>query len=205
MITLPQWWPHLYYFITPPTIHWYDEIGRSPISDLLIFISLFISCWHYQQYIDVCLFIIRGQCDGCQQSCPTHITTTRYTSQGLEMFLIHYNHSISQSSVFCWMHIMLVIYCHQLSRWITDGSQLGRHKQTMCMYVCVCVCVMGFITALQYAGRSFRSQKCLSVRLSVRLSVCPSVMAWIVTKRKHLAKKVQLWPIGSRLLRFQWA
>ena len=35
---------------------------------------------------------------------------------------------------------------------------------------------------------------------SVRLSD-----AWIVTKRKHLAKKVQLWLIGSRLRAFQWA
>ena len=40
------------------------------------------------------------------------------------------------------------------------------------------------------------------------LSVCPSVClsnACIVTKRKHLAKKVQLWLIGTRLRAFQWA
>ena len=37
---------------------------------------------------------------------------------------------------------------------------------------------------------------CLSVRLS---------NACIVTKRKHLAKKVQLWLIGSRPRAFQWA
>jgi len=45
------------------------------------------------------------------------------------------------------------------------------------------------------------SRFCLSVRTSVRpfvrLSVCLS-NACIVTKRKHLAKKVQLWLIGSR-------
>jgi len=39
---------------------------------------------------------------------------------------------------------------------------------------------------------------------SVRLSVCLS-NAWIVTKGKHLAKKVQLWLIGSRPWAFQWA
>jgi len=33
----------------------------------------------------------------------------------------------------------------------------------------------------------------LSNRVGVCPSVCPSVTAWIVTKRKHLAKKVQLW------------
>ena len=43
-------------------------------------------------------------------------------------------------------------------------------------------------TALQYATRG----------LSDRKGVCLSVTAWIVTKRKHLAKKVQLWLIGSR-------
>ena len=41
-------------------------------------------------------------------------------------------------------------------------------------------------------------------KVSVRLSVRPS-HAWIVTKRKQLAKKVQLWLIGSRLRAFQWA
>ena len=40
--------------------------------------------------------------------------------------------------------------------------------------------------------------------MSVCLSVCLS-NAWIVTKRKHLAKKVQLWLIGSRPRAFQWA
>jgi len=40
----------------------------------------------------------------------------------------------------------------------------------------------------------------LSVRPSVRLS-----NACIVTKRKHLAKKVQLWLMGNRLRAFQWA
>jgi len=39
--------------------------------------------------------------------------------------------------------------------------------------------------------------KILSVRLSVCLSVCLS-NACMVPKRKHLAKKVQLWLIGSR-------
>ena len=48
-------------------------------------------------------------------------------------------------------------------------------------------------------------QSGLSHRVGVCPSVCLSVTAWIVTKRKHLAKKVQLWLIGSRLLRFQWA
>ena len=38
-------------------------------------------------------------------------------------------------------------------------------------------------------------------RLSVRLPVCP-LNACIVTPRKHLAKKVQLWLIGSRLRAF---
>ena len=42
----------------------------------------------------------------------------------------------------------------------------------------------------------------LSVCLSVRPSVCLS-NAWIVTKRKHLVKKVQLWLIVSRLRAFQ--
>ena len=50
-------------------------------------------------------------------------------------------------------------------------------------------------------GPSHRNGVCPSICLSV----CLSVTAWIVTKRKHLAKKVQLWLIGSRLLRFQWA
>ena len=40
--------------------------------------------------------------------------------------------------------------------------------------------------------------------MSVCLSVCLS-NAWIVTKRKHLVKKVQLWLIGSRPRAFQWA
>ena len=44
----------------------------------------------------------------------------------------------------------------------------------------------------------------LTAKVSVRPSVCPS-HAWIVTKRKHLAKKVQLWLIGSRLRALQWA
>ena len=47
------------------------------------------------------------------------------------------------------------------------------------------------------------SRFCLSVRLSVRPSVCLS-NACIVTKRKHLAKKVQSW-LGSHLRAFQWA
>ena len=44
--------------------------------------------------------------------------------------------------------------------------------------------------------------------IDVCRSVCPSVCpsnACIVTKRKHLAKKVQLWLIGSRPRAFQWA
>ena len=53
-----------------------------------------------------------------------------------------------------------------------------------------------FLPRCIYAGRSLRQQTCPSV--------CPS-HAWIVTKRKHLAKKVQLWLIGSRLRAFQWA
>ena len=39
---------------------------------------------------------------------------------------------------------------------------------------------------------------------AVRPSACPS-NACIVTKRKHLVKKVQLWLIGSRQQAFQWA
>ena len=55
--------------------------------------------------------------------------------------------------------------------------------------------VTGFYRGALYAGRSF-------LWASVRLS-----NAWIVTKRKHLAKKVQLWLIGSRPRprAFQWA
>ena len=51
--------------------------------------------------------------------------------------------------------------------------------------------------------RSIYARYCCR-RLSVRLSVCQS-NACIVTKRKHLAKKVQLWLIGSRPWAFQWA
>ena len=57
-----------------------------------------------------------------------------------------------------------------------------------------------YYRAALYAGRSFLWA---SVRPSVCLSVCQN--AWIVTKRKHLAKKVQLWLIGSRPRAFQWA
>ena len=38
--------------------------------------------------------------------------------------------------------------------------------------------------------------------------LCPSVClsnAWIVSKRKHAAKKGQLWLLGRRLRAFQWA
>ena len=44
----------------------------------------------------------------------------------------------------------------------------------------------------------------IDICLSVCLSVCLS-NAWIVTKRKHLAKNVQLWLIGSPIWAFQWA
>jgi len=49
-----------------------------------------------------------------------------------------------------------------------------------------------FFTALHCMQRGLSDE-----RLSVRLSLCLS-NAWIVTKRKHLAKKVQIWLIGSR-------
>ena len=50
--------------------------------------------------------------------------------------------------------------------------------------------------------------RCIVCRAVFPMSVCPSVClsnAWIVTKRKHLVKKVQLWLIGSRPWAFQWA
>jgi len=43
-----------------------------------------------------------------------------------------------------------------------------------------------------------------SVRLSVSISVRLSIVC-ILAKRKHLAKKVQLWLIGSRTRALQWA
>ena len=55
-------------------------------------------------------------------------------------------------------------------------------------------------TALQLCKRGIMISNCLSVLLSVYLS-----NACTVTKLKHLAKKAQLWLIGSRLRAFQWA
>ena len=56
--------------------------------------------------------------------------------------------------------------------------------------------------------QSFNISLCLSLLdRTLLLKLCPSVRlsnACIVTKRKHLAKKVQLWLIGSRLWAFQW-
>jgi len=59
------------------------------------------------------------------------------------------------------------------------------------------LCVSQFYrAAAMHARYSHERNVCLSVRLS---------NAWIVTKRKHLAKKVKLWLIVSRLLAYQWA
>ena len=59
-------------------------------------------------------------------------------------------------------------------------------------------------------GASYRAtaKHTHGLAIDVCLSVCPSAClsnACIVTKRKHLAKKVQLWLIGSRPWAFQWA
>ena len=70
-------------------------------------------------------------------------------------------------------------------------------------FVVVYFAVFLLFTALHICRAVFATGN-VSIRLSVRPSVCLS-HAWIVTKRKHLAKKVQLWLIGSPLRAFQWA
>ena len=52
------------------------------------------------------------------------------------------------------------------------------------------------VHAFLCASNFVRSQLVIDVCPSVRPSVCLS-NAWIVTKRKHVAKKVQLWLIGK--------
>ena len=60
---------------------------------------------------------------------------------------------------------------------------------------------------MQLCSRGIVMSNCPSVCPSVCLSVRPSVSpsnAWIVTKRKHLAKKVQLWLLGSFPMSLRW-
>ena len=86
-------------------------------------------------------------------------------------------------------------------------------QQASCCYTVYCCCCFFFLclpirfqTGSRNAAfyRAAYMQGGLRGGKRVRPSVCPS-HAWIVTKRKHLAKKVQLWLIASRLQAFQWA
>jgi len=93
-------------------------------------------------------------------------------------------------------HAALFLWSSRSDPWdvICDANVRPIRPQTPALQCCVrflpCDCEA-------YARSCYR-------RLSVCLSVCLS-SACIVTKRKHLAKKVQLWLIGSRPQAFQWA
>ena len=73
-----------------------------------------------------------------------------------------------------WVTFRSSAYDQQLCRWQFSHKQTLQHtffQRSLFLPRCI------------YAGRSLRRQN-----VSIRLSVCPS-HAWIVTKRKHLAKK----------------
>ena len=73
--------------------------------------------------------------------------------------------------------------------WQRDSWQEYIYIIAGCVYaICECVMRLRFLPRCIVCNTAFPMSICPSVCLSVRLS-----NVWIVTKRKHLAKKVQLW------------
>ena len=144
------------------------------------------------------------------KSLGKHISGLRLINSAaviLSQFLVHWVLNEYLASFAAVFFCIWLCYCVRTMMWIIQW----KHYKLHCAVVtCVLQQVFrmkrivkrgGFYRAALYATRSFWWA---SVRLSVRPSVCLS-NAWIVTKRKHLAKKVQLWLIGSWPRAFQWA
>ena len=121
---------------------------------------------------------------------PSHVTFLRDVSRD-SYYCMRENWQSALSSMF-FSHpselTPFIVFLHLFIRLLRDVRQPGRPAGRAGSFLPRC--------SMQ-GGPSDRK----SVRLSVRLSVT----AWIVTKRKHLAKIVQLSLIGSPLRAFQWA